>query len=157
MRYGPRWFMAGGPLIAGLSVIAFMRAPPDPNYWIDVFPPLLGFSLGLSFTVAPLTTTVLSDAGPSDAGIASGVNNAIARIAGLISIAAIGIGASGGSANLTMHGFHLSMLVTGVLIVAGGAIGAIGIRNPPHGAANVPAYLVERRRASALDWCSTDP
>jgi len=139
MRYGPRWFMAGGPLIAGLSVTAFARAPADPSYWLDLFPPLLGFSLGLSLTVAPLTTTVLSDAGPSDAGIASGVNNAIARIAGLVSIAVIGIGASSGTGHLTMHGFHLSMMVTGVLIVVGGLIGAIGIRNPQHVAVTAPA------------------
>jgi EmrB/QacA subfamily drug resistance transporter len=135
MRYGPRWFMAGGPLLAGLSVVALVRAPPDPSYLVDVFPPLLGFSLGLSLTVAPLTTTVLSDAGPSDAGIASGVNNAIARIAGLVSIAVVGIAASSGTADLTMHGFHLSMLVTGLLIVAGGVVGAIGIRNPQQPAA----------------------
>jgi EmrB/QacA subfamily drug resistance transporter len=139
MRYGPRWFMAGGPLVAGLSVIAFAHAPAGPSYWLDLFPPLLGFSVGLSLTVAPLTTTVLSDAGPSDAGIASGVNNAIARIAGLVSIAVVGIGAASGTGHLTMHGFHLSMVVTGVLIVVGGLIGAIGIRNPQHVAAPAAA------------------
>jgi type IV secretory pathway VirB2 component (pilin) len=139
MRYGPRWFMACGPLLAGLSVLVFVRTPADPSYWLDVLPPLIGFSVGLSLTVAPLTTTVLSDAGPSDAGIASGVNNAIARIAGLISIAVVGIAAAGGSANLTMHGFRVSMVITGVLIVLGGLIGAIGIRNPRHVAAAAAA------------------
>ena len=100
------------------------------NYWLDLLPPLLGFAVGLSLTVAPLTTTVLSDAGAGDAGVASGVNNAVARVAGLIAIAVIGIAAAGGSGGLTAHGFHVAMLVTGLLISAGGAIGAVGIRNP---------------------------
>jgi EmrB/QacA subfamily drug resistance transporter len=129
-RYGPRLFMAAGPLVAGLSVAALARLPSDPNYWADLLPPLLGFSVGLTLTVAPLTTTVLSDAGPGDAGIASGVNNAVARVAGLVAIAAVGIVASGGSESLTEHGFHVAMLVTGILIGIGGVIGAVGLRNP---------------------------
>ena len=94
-------------------------------------PALVGFSVGLSLTVAPLTTTVLSDAGPGDAGIASGVNNAVARIAGLIAIAVIGVVASGGGDGLTVAGFHNAMLVTAALLVIGGAIGAVGVRNRP--------------------------
>ena len=74
-----------------------MRLPVHLNYWRDLLPPLLGFSVGLSCTVAPLTTTVLSDAGPGDAGIASGVNNAVARVAGLVAVAVLGIVAAGGS------------------------------------------------------------
>jgi len=130
MQYGPRWFMGFGPIIAGLSVGLLARLPGHPNYWVDLLPPLLGFSLGLSLTVAPLTTTVLSDAGPGDAGIASGINNAVARVAGLVAIAVIGIAASGGTAGLTMHGFHVAMLLTAGLMCAGGLIGATLIRNP---------------------------
>jgi hypothetical protein len=122
--------MGFGPLIAGLSIALLARLPEHLNYWKDLLPPLVGFSLGLSLTVAPLTTTVLSDAGPGDAGIASGINNAVARVAGLIAIAVIGIAASGGTAGLTMHGFHLAMLLTAVLMCIGGAIGAALIRNP---------------------------
>ena len=107
-----------------------MRLPTHVDYWIDLLPPLLGLSVGLSLTVAPLTTTVLSDAGPSDAGVASGVNNAVARVAGLFAIAVIGIAAASGTARLTAHGFHVAMLVTGMLMCAGGLIGAAGIRNP---------------------------
>jgi len=129
MQFGPRWFMGFGPLIAGLSVGVLAWLPEHLNYWVDLLPPLLGFSLGLSLTVAPLTTTVLSDAGPGDAGIASGINNAVARVAGLVAIAVIGIAASGGTARLTMHGFHVSMLLTGALMCVGGAIGAVLIRN----------------------------
>ena len=129
MQFGPRWFMGFGPLIAGLSVGVLAWLPEHLNYWVDLLPPLLGFSLGLSLTVAPLTTTVLSDAGPGDAGIASGINNAVARVAGLVAIAVIGIAASGGTARLTIHGFHVSMLLTGGLMCVGGAIGAVLIRN----------------------------
>lgn len=129
MRYGPHLFMAVGPAIAGLSLLDFARMPAKLDYWTDFLPPLLGFSVGLSLTVAPLTTTVLSDAGPSDAGIASGVNNAVARIAGLIAVAVLGIAAAGGGDHLTVHGFHQSMLIVSALLVAGGAIGAVGIRN----------------------------
>lgn len=129
-HYGPRVFMAAGPLVAGVSVLTLARLPARLDYWVDLLPPLLGFAVGLSLTVAPLTTTVLSDAGPGDAGIASGVNNAVARIAGLVAIAAIGLAASGGAHRLTTHGFHVSMLITFVLICTGGVIGAAGIRNP---------------------------
>ncbi|MGH2934130.1 MAG: DHA2 family efflux MFS transporter permease subunit, partial [Gaiellaceae bacterium] len=80
MQYGPRLFMALGPIMAGVSMLAYARLPAHVNYWVDVLPALLGFSVGLSLTVAPLTTTVLADAGPGDAGVASGVNNAVARI-----------------------------------------------------------------------------
>jgi EmrB/QacA subfamily drug resistance transporter len=139
MRFGPRWFMALGPAIAGFSVLMLSRAPTHLDYLVDLLPVLVGFSIGLSLTVAPLTTTVLSDAGPSDAGIASGVNNAIARVAGLVSIAVVGIAAAGGTSHLTKHGFHVAMVVTGILIVAGGVIGAAGIRNPEHVVATVDA------------------
>jgi EmrB/QacA subfamily drug resistance transporter len=129
MRFGPRVFMAAGPLIAGVSVLALARLPVKLDYWRDLLPPLIGFSVGLSLTVAPLTTTVMNDAGPSDAGIASGINNAVARIAGLIAIAAIGIAATSGTA-LSAQGFHRAMAIVAVLLVAGGLVGAAGIVNP---------------------------
>ena len=89
-RYGPRLFMGLGPLTAALGVALMLRLGAHVNYLTDLFPALLVFSLGLAATVAPLTAAVLSDADEANAGIASGVNNAIARVAGLIAIAAIG-------------------------------------------------------------------
>ena len=89
-RIGPRLFMGGGPLLAAAGLLAFLRLDADVDYVRDVLPALLAFSLGLAATVAPLTATVLSDADEEDAGIASGVNNAIARAGGLLGIAALG-------------------------------------------------------------------
>src|SRR5690349_5536719 len=130
MQYGPRLFMALGPIVAGVAVLAYTRLPQNLDYWVDIFPALLVFSLGLSLTVAPLTTTVLADAGPGDAGVASGVNNAVARVAGLLAIAILGILAAGGGDHLTVHGFHATMGAGTGLLVCGGLIGAIGLRNP---------------------------
>ena len=89
-RFGPRLFMGLGPLTAAIGLAMMQRLHAHLNYFTDLLPALLVFSIGLSSTVAPLTATVLSDAEESNAGIASGINNAIARVAGLLSIAAIG-------------------------------------------------------------------
>jgi len=89
-RFGPRLFMGGGPLIAAAGLAFFTRMPAEVDYATDMLPGLLVFSLGLSMTVAPLTATVLADADERNAGIASGVNNAIARVAGLLAVAALG-------------------------------------------------------------------
>jgi EmrB/QacA subfamily drug resistance transporter len=89
-RYGPRWFMGFGPLVAAVGLMMLQRVDAQFDYFTDLFPALLVFSLGLSATVAPLTATVLADADENNAGIASGVNNAIARIASLLAVAALG-------------------------------------------------------------------
>jgi hypothetical protein len=89
-RYGPRLFMGVGPLIAAAGLAWFLRLDADVDYLVDLLPGLLLFALGLAMTVAPLTATVLADADERNAGIASGVNNAIARVASLVSIAAVG-------------------------------------------------------------------
>jgi EmrB/QacA subfamily drug resistance transporter len=94
-RFGPRRFMGFGPLVAAAGLAWWTRMPADVDYVVDVLPGLLVFSLGLSLTVAPLTATVLADADAENAGIASGVNNAVARVAGLLAIAAIGAVVSG--------------------------------------------------------------
>lgn len=89
-HYGPRLFMGGGPLVAAAGLALMLRLNGDVDYVTDLLPALIVFSLGLTATVAPLTATVLADADESNAGIASGVNNAIARIASLLAIAAVG-------------------------------------------------------------------
>jgi EmrB/QacA subfamily drug resistance transporter len=88
--YGPRWFMGFGPLISAVGLLLMLRLDANVDYWTDLLPALLVFAVGLALTVAPLTATVLADADDGNAGMASAVNNAIARVAGLVAIAAIG-------------------------------------------------------------------
>jgi len=128
MRFGPRLFMGVGPLLAGVSLVWLTQLDPGFSYWTELLPILIGFSLGLSLTVAPLTATVLADASERDAGIASGVNNAVARIAGLLGIAVVGAIVAGSQNTLDLAGFHVSMAITAALITGGGVIGLAGIR-----------------------------
>jgi EmrB/QacA subfamily drug resistance transporter len=129
MRYGPRWFMGFGPFVAGLGLIGVIRLQPGFSYWRELLPSLLVFSIGLSMIVAPLTATVLADAGEQDAGIASGTNNAVARVASLLGIAVVGAAVAGPQNGLDVAGFHLAMSITAVLVVAGGVVGIAGVRN----------------------------
>src|SRR4051794_22573957 len=89
-RYGPRWFMGGGPIVAAGGLLWFAMLGADVNYLSDVLPGAIIFGLGLSLTVAPLTATVLGGVDEEHAGLASGINNAIARVAGLVAIAFVG-------------------------------------------------------------------
>jgi EmrB/QacA subfamily drug resistance transporter len=130
MRLGPRFFMGTGPLICAAGVLWMLRLKPGFSYWTELLPPLLVFACGLSLIVAPLTSTVLADAGERDAGVASGVNNAIARVAGLVGIAVVGAAIAGGQNRLDFSGFRLSLEITAGLIAAGGVVGFAGIRNP---------------------------
>jgi EmrB/QacA subfamily drug resistance transporter len=129
MRYGPRWFMGLGPFVAAVALLGVVRLTPGFSYVWELLPALLVFSVGLSMIVAPLTATVLADAGESDAGIASGTNNAVARVAGLLGIAVVGAAVAGPQNQLDLAGFQLAMAITALLVFAGGLVGVIGIRN----------------------------
>jgi predicted MFS family arabinose efflux permease len=89
-RLGPRPFMGLGPIVCATGLLLESRMGARAPYLTGVLPGLVVFGLGLSATVAPLTATVLGAVHPGHAGVASGVNNALARVAGLIAIAAIG-------------------------------------------------------------------
>jgi EmrB/QacA subfamily drug resistance transporter len=89
-RHGPRLFMAVGPITSAIGFVLMTAADERARYLTQLFPGLVVFGLGLSATVAPLTTTILGGVEPSQAGIASAINNAVARVAGLLAIAAIG-------------------------------------------------------------------
>lgn len=89
-RFGPRRFMGWGPILAAVGLAHMATMDAEVNYVTDVLPGLLLFSFGLAVTVAPLTATVLADADEHNAGIASGINNAVARVAGLLGVAALG-------------------------------------------------------------------
>ena len=126
-RLGPRLFMGGGPLLAAAGLLLWLRVGADAPYVAEVLPALVVFALGLSMTVAPLTATVLADADEHNAGVASGVNNALARVAGLLGVAALGIIASGA---ITLDSFHRIAAIAAGLVALGGVLGLAGIVNP---------------------------
>ena len=110
-RIGPRLFMGLGPIVAGAGLLLLLRVGEEAPYASEVLPGVLVFALGMSFTVAPLTAAVLAAVEDRRAGIASGVNNAIARIAGLLAIAVIGAfvaSAFGSSVDERLAGTRLS-------------------------------------------------
>ena len=118
--------MTAGPLVSGVGTFLLSMADLPTNYWVDILPGILLFGLGLSLTVAPLTSTILSSVTPAQAGIGSAANNAISRIAGLIAIAIIGvfIGSS-----ITREGYHIGLIICSGLLIAGGITAGAGIRN----------------------------
>jgi EmrB/QacA subfamily drug resistance transporter len=89
-RLGPHWFMTIGPIVAGAGLLLLARTGANADYVTEILPGVVVFGLGLAATVAPLTATVLSSVEPGHSGLASGVNNAISRVAGLLAIAALG-------------------------------------------------------------------
>jgi EmrB/QacA subfamily drug resistance transporter len=149
-RIGPRLLMGFGPIVAGIGLIWMGRLDADVNYVTDLLPGILVFGLGLSATVAPLTNTVLGSVPQHHAGVASGVNNQISRVAALLAIAVVGavvagvfssqpgVGdaepLSGGppavvDASVTAYGAGLGL--GGGLVILGGVMSLIGIVNPP--------------------------
>lgn len=126
-RWGPRLFMTAGPIIAGVGYLLFLGMDADVDYLRDVLPGALVFALGLSMTVAPLTAAILGSIVTERAGIGSAVNNAVARVAGLLAIALLGVIAAG---SLDVAGFHRALIVTAALLIAGGVVSLVGIRNP---------------------------
>jgi hypothetical protein len=87
---GPRALMGLGPIVAGIGLIWMGQIGAEVSYFTDLLPGVLVFGLGLSATVAPLTSTVLGSVPEHNAGVASGVNNQVARVASLLAIAAVG-------------------------------------------------------------------
>ncbi len=125
-KYGPRLFMTLGPMVAATGFLLMLRVNADVSYWTQLFPGVVIFGLGLSMTVAPLTSAVLASISEAQAGIASAVNNAVSRIAGLVAIAALGIVTG---TQLSVDGFHRGIVATAILLIFGGVISWIGIRN----------------------------
>src|SRR5262249_40542850 len=135
-RIGPRLPMALGPSVAGAGFILYTRVGQGSAYLNDVLPATLVMALGLSLTIAPFTATALSSAGQENAGVASAVNNPVARTAGLLSVAvlpaAVGLSQSGITDLAAFSsGFHKAALLCAGLCGAGGVLAALGIRNPP--------------------------
>jgi EmrB/QacA subfamily drug resistance transporter len=95
-RVGPRIPLTAGPLVAAIGFALFRRVGPGATYAGAFLPPIFLLGLGMAIAVAPLTTTVMSAEDDRYAGIVSGVNNAVARVAGLLAIAAFGVVVSAG-------------------------------------------------------------
>ncbi len=133
---GPRLPMTLGPLICAVGVLLMRTIGPNASYVTDVLPAVSIFGLGLALLVAPLTATVLAAADIRHAGVASGVNNAIARVAGLIAVAALPAvsGLSGDDysnpASFTL-GFRASLLIAAVLLAIGSGVAFTTIRDDP--------------------------
>ena len=152
-RIGPRIPMTVGPLVsaAGL-VLLVLRVDADTSWLLDVLPAVLLFGAGLALTVAPLTATVLDAAPDRYAGSASGVNNAIARAAGLLAVAVVPGLAGIGGADYTDPaafgaGFRTAMLIAAGLLVAAAAVAALLLRRPAAG-------VVEREPRVRVEECA---
>ncbi len=133
-RIGPRLQMGLGPVVAGVGLFLMTRASTDDNYLTGVLPGVLVLGLGLVITVAPLTSTAMSSAPGGHAGIASAVNNDVARAGGLIAVAVLPV-VSGltGDAYLHAHtfatGFRTAGIISALMCIGGGILAALTIRN----------------------------
>jgi EmrB/QacA subfamily drug resistance transporter len=185
---GPRLPMTVGPIVGGAGLLLMLRVGADADYVVDVLPAILVFGLGLSATVAPLTATVLDSVSERHVGIASGINNGVSRVAGLLAIAILGAvisahfgsvldsdlgeqqlsGKAAGivsdakaqplavpetdglaapeaqrvasaSADASTSGFHLGVLIAGLLMILGGIASGFGIENPRRRVEAIPS------------------
>jgi EmrB/QacA subfamily drug resistance transporter len=134
--HGPRIPMTAGPLLAAAGLLLLLRIGPETRYFTDVLPGVLVFGLGLAVLVAPLTGAVLGAVPASEAGIASGVNNAVARTAQLLAVAALpgvaGISGALGDPAAFDDGFATAMWLCAGLLVIGGVLAAVLLRPERH-------------------------
>jgi EmrB/QacA subfamily drug resistance transporter len=132
-RMGPRRLMTLGPLVSAAGLLLFTRLSKNHSYLTVVLPAGIVFGLGLALTVAPLTSTVLRSVPAARAAVASGVNNAVARVAGLLGVALVplftGLATGGAGGTVLAEGFHRTMLVAAVLCLAGAAVSFFGLRH----------------------------
>jgi hypothetical protein len=136
-RIGPRIPMAVGPVICAVGLLLMLRLSTHSGYWLDVLPAVTVFGLGLAVFVAPLTATALGAVPSSRAGVASAVNNAVARAAGLIAIAALpALAGLTGDAYASPEGYlgpyRVAIAICAGLQVAGGVLAAVTIQNRQH-------------------------
>jgi hypothetical protein len=134
-RIGPRVPMTVGPLVMAGGTLMLLAVGEGTSYWRDVLPGLTVFGVGLALMVAPLTATVLAAAPLRHAGIASGVNNAVARAGSLLAVAALpaAVGLTGGDyaqPEVFDQGYDLAMVLCAVLLAAGGLVSWVTIRRP---------------------------
>jgi predicted MFS family arabinose efflux permease len=134
-RIGPRIPLTIGPLLCAVAMLLMLRVGPDASYLADVLPALLVMGAGMVTLVAPLTATVLASVDTARAGLASGINNAAARAAGLIAVAALPLLAGMGpeayrSAPAFDHAFDRAMLWCAGVLVVGSVLAYGTVRRP---------------------------
>ena len=134
-RLGPRIPMTVGPLLQACGLVLLTRIGTQASYVFDVLPGVIVLALGLAVTVAPLTATVLSAAPETQAGVASAVNNDVARTAGLLAVAVlpavVGLDEAAYLDPVALtRGFHFGMLVVAGLCAAGGVLAWVTVRRP---------------------------
>ena len=132
-RIGPRLQMSTGPLVCALGILLLARISTEASYASDVLPGMVVFGLGLAIMVAPLTAAALAAAPTEHAGMASGVNNAVARTGGLFAVAAIpalaGIGSVDVGGDAFADGYRNALWISAVILVAAAALAAATVRN----------------------------
>lgn len=131
-RIGPRWPMTIGPIVAGAGLWLMGMVRPGTSYLTGILPAVLVFGAGMTLTVAPLTAAVLSAVEDRHLGVGSAVNNAVARIAGLLSVATLP--AVAGLATATtpaafQAGYTRALTLSAALCAAGGLVALATIRN----------------------------
>lgn len=126
-RIGPRIFMTAGPIVAGMGYLYMLIVDARVTYWTQILPGVLIFGIGLTITVAPLTSAILGSVQRELAGTGSAVNNAISRVAGLLAVAVLGIVLGD---TVDPAGFKNGLIFCAALLIAGGVVSGIGIRNP---------------------------
>jgi EmrB/QacA subfamily drug resistance transporter len=160
-RIGPRLQMTVGPLVIAVGMALFTRVSGTGNYLTEVLPAVLVLGFGLATNVAPLTATALSAAPAEHSGIASAVNNDVARTASLIAVAVLPA-LAGITGDAYLHplvltkGFHTAMLIAAVASVAGGLLAALTIRNPARAPAQKPAEPAPDKDALRTLHCALD-
>ena len=140
-RVGPRLPLVIGPLVTAAGFLLFARPGIGGSYWTTFFPAVVVLGLGMAVSVAPLTTTVMAAVGEEHAGLASGVNNAMSRVAGVLAIAVAG------PVVLTTFGSSLETRLDGLALTVEQRVAALAERTKL-GAATAPSTLPEELQAS---------
>ncbi|WP_438355028.1 MFS transporter [Microbacterium sp. CJ88] len=125
-RWGPRLFMTLGPIVMAIGALLLLSVGEHFDYWWQVLPSMIVFGLGLAATVSPLTSAILGAVDTERSGIASAVNNAVSRVAGLLVIATLATIVGG---SLDLAGFHRAAVVAATMLALGGLVSWLGIRN----------------------------
>jgi MFS family permease len=131
-RTGPRLPMTVGPLVCALGALLLSNVDAGSSYWLDVFPGITLFALGLASLVSPLTVAVLAAAPDRHAGVASGINNAIARTGTLLAVAALPaivglVGADYRDPSALTAGYRSALLLSSGMLALGGVISWLGL------------------------------